>query len=1048
MDSHLILECFAGTLQADLQLRNQCEKNLKELSSQQGFLECCLNLLNELTTPTHIKKAIAVYFKNRITRFWKSKDEQTHPKIGQDEKNIIKDRILPTILVVDYNIKQQLIPVLRLLIAIEFDKWDSLLDQIGQLLSQSQNSEQNLYTAMLCFNEITRKFKWSDNPSRETKLYPIINQAFPYILNIGKSIINDVTQGRDITEIQAEIIKLILKCYKFVTYYDLPEPLRVKDQVFQWGEFHASVINLKPPSYVTNSSLSEQEKSFLQISKCYKWAIANVLRLFTRYASSNTLSKKVSYKGFHELFITDFIPHFIQQFLTITEEYCHGERWLSITTLYQLLDFLSHCIVEKPTWTIIHPYFDTLITHLVYPTVCPTDQVLEIYEEDPQEYIHLCFDSTSGFENPESAAIGFFITALYKRKKSCWGPVSNLINSELSTLQQQEETLDVAKKKEGLLRILGSISGYIPKDEFVEQIISKLVIPNLNSKHEFLKARTIEVLSQFSEIDFQDKEILSNLIQGILKNFDDPNSSLPVQFNSALSIQAFIVKDEFKQVLSTIVLPTMSKLLNLSNEIDNDAISVVMQECVENFSEQLQPFGVDLMSKLVQQFLKLAVEIHEASKVDIDEFDSNYDDQTDKQMAALGFLNTMITVLLSFENSQEICHKLEEIFSPAIEYVLINQMDEFFAETGELIENSTFLLRSISPIMWNNFKLLFNDFENGSALMYIEELMPCLQNYLIYGKSALQSDDTLVQSMVIIFQLMTADSGDDLGVIDLILAYEFAQTLILCLENKAEPLISKFLEIVLSNDSINDKRKLNSSYSINSYNVIIASIVYCYETTLSILSNSNFLIKFLTNWFNLIPELQRVYDLKLSLLALVSLSKISNIDQQIHDSISIKYITLLKKLSTAIPNLDKKRKNIDEINSNPNFEFNEEIINRIGGNEDDDDDWEEDFEDIEANEANQLEDNDETNNDEATQQYIEFLNSEDSKLQNSGFFDQSEETVHEDPLQNTPLDEINPFEIFKDYLKDLQTNQISKFQSLFGNLNEDDQKLIIDLINL
>ena len=44
-----------------------------------------------------------------------------------------------------------------------------------------------------------------------------------------------------------------------------------------------------------------------------------------------------------------------------------------------------------------------------------------------------------------------------------------------------------------------------------------------------------------------------------------------------------MVKDEFKQVLSNIVLPTMSKLLDLSNEIDNDAISVVMQDCVENF---------------------------------------------------------------------------------------------------------------------------------------------------------------------------------------------------------------------------------------------------------------------------------------------------------------------------------------------------------------------------------------------------------------------------------------------------------------------------------
>ena len=58
------------------------------------------------------------------------------------------------------------------------------------------------------------------------------------------------------------------------------------------------------------------------------------------------------------------------------------------------------------------------------------------------------------------------------------------------------------------------------------------------------------------------------------------------------------------------------------------------------------------MSKLVQQFMKLAQEIHEASQVDVDDFDGNFDDQGDKVMAALVFINTMITVLLSFENSR------------------------------------------------------------------------------------------------------------------------------------------------------------------------------------------------------------------------------------------------------------------------------------------------------------------------------------------------------------------------------------------------------------
>ena len=139
-------------------------------------------------------------------------------------KNQLSKRILPVIINADYNIKQQLIPALRLLVALEFDNWDGLLDQTGQLL-QLENLEDHLYTGMLCFAEITRKYKWVGNEDRQNKLYPIIEQAFPHLLSIGGVILNT-----EMTELRAEILKLILKLYKFVTY-DLPEPLRSKDAV-------------------------------------------------------------------------------------------------------------------------------------------------------------------------------------------------------------------------------------------------------------------------------------------------------------------------------------------------------------------------------------------------------------------------------------------------------------------------------------------------------------------------------------------------------------------------------------------------------------------------------------------------------------------------------------------------------------------------------------------------------------------------------------------------------------------------------------------------
>ncbi|CAK9441061.1 uncharacterized protein LODBEIA_P49300 [Lodderomyces beijingensis] len=1029
MDSNLILECFAGTLQINEQLRRQAETNLQTLSVQAGFLGACLDIL-EQENPIHIKKAAAVYFKNRVVKFWSIKDAKSAYRIAAEEKLVVKERILSVFLVCDHGTRQQLLPVLRLLIMVEFDDWSQLLDNTGQLLQRSEESDDYLYTAVLCLAEITRKFKWSDNKSREKQLDPIVSQAFPFILNWGKTVVGNHEQGQEITEMKAEILKLILKIYRFVTFYEIPAMLRERDQLLQWGEFHASVIEMSPPAYASNTAVSEQEKILLQISKCYKWAVANILRIFVRYASTNSLTKKIVYPDFHELFLKEFIPHYITHFLKVIEEYCHGKRWIGLSELYQLLEFLSHCVSEKSTWKMIKPHFETLVKHFIYPTVVPKDYTLEIYEDDPQEYISLCFDICGDYDNAEYAAIGFIMTSLYKHSNYCLGPISSFIQEELSHLQSQpEETLEIAKKKDGMLRILGSISGNLPKNATIAPLLTQLVIPNVKSSHDFLKARAIEVCSQFAEVPL-DVSVSDQLFRAILQNFDGDNNSLPVQFNSALSIQAFIPNDQFKQALSTIILPTMSKLLELSNEIDNDAISIIMQECVENFSEQLQPFGVDLMSKLVSQFMKLTFEINEASKTDIDELDANYEDQGDKSMAALGFLNTMITVMLSFENSHEVCIKLEEICSPVIEFVIQNQMDEFYCEVGELIENALFLLRDVSPVMWKNFGFLHEAFEEGTALMYAEELLPCLTNYMIYGKQMLVQDENLRNMAFAIFERIAVSAQDDeLGSIaDLNLSYEFAQCFILSLGDSSVPYIPKILEVVLGNYSKCADKKMTSPFAVNSNNTLIAALVYATETTLSLIHRTAHLEPFLTWWFD--APRDRVYDLKLSILGFMKVAAATT-EQELVQKIGHKLPGALTELTRAVNDLNNKRSRADEFNQPGTAAVPVEGGAEVDGNgNNDEEEWEE-----EEGEGEGEWDADEA----AEAQKFEFANE-------AGFYEEDE--VYEDPLGVTALDELNVYEVFKTFMYNLQQSDPERFQSLFGSLSEDEQKLIMDVVSM
>jgi hypothetical protein len=1037
MDANVLLECFSATLQSNQAVIVQAEAKLKELSTAPGFLGGCLDIISSTTTTLHpaVKTAAAVYFKNRIVRHWNHSDS----KIDNDEKPLIRDKIIPVITACDYNIKQQLIPVLRVLISFDYSHWPGLIEQTYELLhkvpaSCSDEDMSPLYTGVVCFSEICRKFRWMENDCRADELYPLIDRIFPHLLKIGETL---VANSHDINELLAEILKLILKAYKFVTYYDLPQPLQSRESITAWADFHGSIINMMPPSYVMESESSEQEKSLFQVCKCYKWAIANIYRLFTRYASNN-LSKKFSYQPFHDMFLKEFIPKFLSNFLTIIEQWCQKTRWIGSQCMFYMIEFISHCVTQKSTWLLIKPYFETLVSHFIYPLLCPTDDILETFDEDPHEYIHLRFDIQEEFDSPDMAALGLLATFAHKRKSTTLQPIMTFAHSQLTELQAQPDSLEVAKKTEGVLRILGAISHYIVTsyEKEMEPFLTSLIYPLLTTKYDFLKARALDITSKFADIQFTSEDTYNMLFQRILANFDASSSvPLPVSFQCALTIQAYMSDSKFRPVLGNIILPTMSRLLELSNEFDNDAISMVMQECVENFSEQLQPFGVDLMHKLVEQFMRLVREIHEASVVNIDDFDGNFDDQSEKVMAATGLLNTMITVLLSFENSQTICLKLEEVFYPAVEYVFVNNVDDFLAEIGELMENSTFLLRSISPLMWKLFEYLYSSFEDGTALMYLEELISCLENFLIFGQRDLHNDtinnintNDFIMKFFKIFQLMmdSDDENDQIGYNDLIYGCEYGQTFILSLQAKSHQYIPQILTLIikLRKTGLDPHHVVkNSIYDVNVNNVIVSALCYDAKTTLQVLQQHDQILGFFDDWYKLIPQFTRVYDFKLSIIGLATLISdvqiTENLPSSITSNIMAKFMDVVNKLPKAMKDLETKRQKFQE------FEFTQETDNYKFTSQQ----WENHEEEFDEDELQAQLEND--GNEDSTTSF------ENDIIKASGYFMEEDEIIAEDPLRATPLDNMDVNMFIKQFLANMQN--FGHFPQLVGQITANDQ---------
>ncbi|GME89210.1 unnamed protein product [[Candida] boidinii] len=224
MDVKFLHDCFLATLQADPAVRHQAETQLSQAELNIGFLGACLDILGAPDVSPVVKKACTIYFKNKILRSWST---DRNP-IDEDEKPLIRERIIPVMVKLDRSLRSQFIVVLNTILSYDYpSKWPNYIDIIKPLFG-NPNDIQAMYTGVLCFSELARHYRWKTNDSRATELDPIIIQYFPSLLQIGKSIISDPSSLSDNHE-YGEIVKLIVKAYKFVTYHDLPDPLQEQE---------------------------------------------------------------------------------------------------------------------------------------------------------------------------------------------------------------------------------------------------------------------------------------------------------------------------------------------------------------------------------------------------------------------------------------------------------------------------------------------------------------------------------------------------------------------------------------------------------------------------------------------------------------------------------------------------------------------------------------------------------------------------------------------------------------------------------------------------
>ena len=279
---------------------------------------------------------------------------------------------------------------------------------------------------------------------------------------------------------------------------------------------------------------------------------------------------------------------------------------------------------------------------------------------------------------------------------------------------------------------------------------------------------------------------------------------------------------------------------------------------------------------------------HEALEDDEDE-----EPVTSKLLAALGILNTLGTLILAVETNQDLLRALEETIKPILIFVFENAVYDLFSEVFEIVDSCTFSTRSISPTMWEFFPVIHKVFKDY-AIDYIDgnptnnpphrtnllvceleltriEIYPPIENYLSFGAPVIRENQAYKDMLLDFF--FTVFETKRLGHQDQISACKLMQSILLHLPGQIDAHLFRVLDTILVKLQDEEEYK-KPGYVVFLLEVVIAAVYYNPVATLGYLDHRNFVGTFLEMWFREAEKFLRVYDKRLSILALMKIVQV------------------------------------------------------------------------------------------------------------------------------------------------------------------------------
>ncbi|KAH6566864.1 hypothetical protein BASA62_006461 [Batrachochytrium salamandrivorans] len=878
MDTHVLYQVLAATVQTDLTTRKQGEAALKEYSSQPGFLSSLLQIASVVESDPAIKQAGAIYFKNKVTRSW---DPSSDSCVQADDKSWVKQHIVSAISSSTPLVRAQLLTAIATIFEFEFrfGSWPELLPIVKGMMALDQQ-QHIINSGLLVFLELVKTFQWVSADAR-APLHPVIADILPILLAVATNLKAHIASNLE----AVTMMKTIIKIYNCSIRLEICEAQQDLGSLVPWGTLFVDIIELQLPLGALAMPENEDERQLHPWWKLKKWAYQCLNTLFGRYASAKPEKR---YAAFSKMFSANFAPKILQSYLGQIDLLVQGS-WMSDRSKQHIACFLENCVKRKATWAILKNHLPVITTHFIFPLLCFSSSDEELWQDNAVDYIHKKVDPPmDDFKSPVVSSAQLLAAICKDRFKEAFVPVITIINSILAQYNATAPEARNPRHKYGILNMMSclveeALCERSPIKGEMETFLVTHVVPECNSTSPFLRARACDTLLKFaSEMEFDTPSNLMHTFQHILSCLKDPE--LPVRVEASLALSPFFRYPQIHEAMKPHAVEIMQGLMELTNQIDMDTLTHVMDQLVFEYSEQLAPFAVQLATQLRDTFMRIMSDTNFNGDDDFD-----LDDVEDKTMAAMGVLKTISSLILSVEGSPVILHEVDEIISPAVIFVLENSILDLYEEIFEIIETATFCAKSISSTMWDLLPRIYKTFQSD-AFDYFQEIVPSLHNYVIYGKEVL-IHSKVHQNMIVDIAWRIFYGGAGVGESDRVRACQLLEIMMLHLRGHIDEFIPKCIEVAYgtlmpsieatqlsheagptSNGAPTPLKVAKSvALRVHAIEVVINALFYMPKLALEILERAQWVSGFFDMWFKNLEHFTRVHDKRLAILTLAQL---------------------------------------------------------------------------------------------------------------------------------------------------------------------------------